>query len=283
MSDARAIGVFDSGIGGLTVLHEIHRALPDESTIYLGDVARCPYGPRRQDEVRGFAHEIARVLVARHDVKVIVVACNTASAAALESLRAAYRDIPVIGVVEPGAHAAVAASRRHRIGVFATPGTVASGAYTRAVHAIAPTAHVIAEACPALVPLVESGETQGPHAEALLRSYLRPLEAEGIDTLILGCTHYPLLRPALDRVVGGRLTVVDSAGTTAAEVAALLDRRGLRAPAHLGGPPRRRLYTTGAPESFRRLATRLFAAPAPVVEQVYLASQTDNLAAASGL
>lgn len=290
MSDPRAIGVFDSGIGGLTVLRELQRAVPDERMIYLGDVARCPYGPRPQDEVRRFAQEIARFLVARHDVKLIVIACNTASAAALESLRAAYRSIPVVGVVEPGAHAAVVSSRRQRIGVIATPGTVASGAYTRAVHAIAPAAHVTAVACPALVPLVEAGETQGRRLAAVLRGYLAPLQAEGIDTLILGCTHYPLLRPALDAVVAGRLNVVDSAATTAAETAALLDRLDLRAPrptnvGHAAPPtaPLRHLYTTGSPESFRRLAARLFGEAVGPVERVELVPDRDGLAVATGL
>lgn len=254
--DARAIGVFDSGIGGLTVLHELRRALPDECTIYLGDVARCPYGPRPQDDVRRFAHEIARFLLERHDVKAIVVACNTASAAALDSLRAAYPSLPIIGVVEPGAHAAVAASRNGRIGVIATPGTVASGAYLHAVRAIAPGVRVVAEACPLLVPLVEAGETGGPHVEAVLRGYLTPLEAAGIDTLILGCTHYPLLRPTIGRVLAGRLAIVDSAHTTAAETVALLDRLGLRAAPGAAAP--NRIYTTGSPSEFRRLAARLF-------------------------
>lgn len=267
MSDPRAIGIFDSGIGGLTVLRELRRAVPAESTVYLGDVARCPYGPRPQDEVRRFAHEIARFLVERHDVKLLVIACNTASAAALGSLRAAYSHIPIIGVIEPGAHAAVAASRRRRIGVIATPGTVASGAYTRAVQATAPDAAMIAAACPALVPLVEAGETHGPRVEALLRDYLAPLDAEGIDTLILGCTHYPLLRPALDRVVGDRLAIVDSAHTTASETAALLDALGLRAP---GAAPRHCLYTTGSPAEFRLLAARLFHDGLGQVERVCL-------------
>lgn len=266
MSDPRAIGVFDSGIGGLTVLRELRRAVPDEYTVYLGDVARLPYGPRPQQEVRGFAHEIARFLLESHQVKLIVIACNTASAAALSSLRAAYPALPIIGVVEPGARAAAAASRTGRIGVIATPGTVASGAYTRAIHAVAPHARVVAEACPKLVPLVEASQTRGPHVEAVLRDYLAPLHDEGVDTLILGCTHYPLLRPALDSVIAGRLAIVDSAHTTAAETAALLERHGLRAPG--GARPLQRLYTTGSPDQFRRLAACLFAEDVGHVEGV---------------
>lgn len=256
MSDARAIGVFDSGFGGLTVLRELRRALPAESTVYLGDVARLPYGPRPQREVRAFAHEIARFLLARYDVKALVVACNTASAAALASLQEAYPDTPIIGVIKPGAHAAVAASRNGCIGVIATQGTVDSGAYTRAVQAIAPAARVLAQPCPKLVPLVEVGETFGPHVEAVLRDYLAPLEAGGVDTLILGCTHYPLLRPAVDAIVGGRLAVVDSAHTTAAETAALLDYLELCAPP--GAVAAHALCTTGSPADFRRRAMRLF-------------------------
>jgi glutamate racemase len=255
VSDRRAIGVFDSGFGGLTVLRELRRALPAESTVYLGDVARLPYGPRPREQVQAFAHEIARFLLERHDVKALVVACNTASAAAPELFDGGY-DAPVIGVIRPGAHAAVAASRAGRIGVIATQGTVASGAYTRAVHALAPHARVIEQACPRLVPLVETGETAGPHVEAVLADYLAPLLAEGVDTLILGCTHYPLLRPAIERVVAGRMQVVDSAHTTAAETAALLDYLGLYAPP--GVDPAHTLYTTGSPKGFRRLATRLF-------------------------
>ena len=256
MSDARAIGVFDSGIGGLTVLRELQRAVPGESTVYLGDVARLPYGPRPQEQVRGFAHEIARFLIASHQIKLLVVACNTASAAALSSLRGEYPQLPIIGVVEPGARAAVASSRNGRIGVIATAGTVASGAYTRAIHAAAPGAHVAAAACPKLVPLVEAGQTRGAHVEAVLRDYLAPLDDEGIDTLILGCTHYPLLRGALEMVLAGRVTIVDSAHTTAAETAALLRQLDLRAPD--GAAPTHCLHTTGSPAQFRHLATCLF-------------------------
>ncbi len=271
MSDARAIGVFDSGFGGLTVLRELRRALPAESAVYLGDVARLPYGPRPQDEVRLFAHEIARFLLARHDVKALVVACNTASAAALASLRASFARVPIIGVIEPGAHAAVAASHTGRIGVIATQGTVASAAYTRAVHAIAPEARVLAQACPKLVPLVEAGEVAGPYVEAILRDYLAPLEAGAIDTLILGCTHYPLLRPAIDAIVDGRVAVVDSAHTTAAEVTAVLDYLSLYAPP--GVAAAHHLYTTGSPDDFRRLAARLFGEDLGEVSHADLATE----------
>lgn len=268
MSDARAIGVFDSGIGGLTVLRELQRAVPEESTVYLGDVARLPYGPRPQEQVRGFAHEIARFLIESHRVKLLVVACNTASAAALASLRETYPALPIVGVIEPGARAAVAASLQGRIGVIATAGTVASGAYTRAVHAAAPGAHVVEEACPKLVPLVEAGQTEGAHVEAVLRDYLAPLDDAGIDTLILGCTHYPLLRGALETVIGGRLGIVDSAHTTGAETAALLERLDLRA--RDGAAPAHRLYTTGSPRQFRRLAACLFGEDVGHVEGMQL-------------
>jgi len=268
VSDARAIGVFDSGFGGLTVLRELRRALPAERMVYLGDVARLPYGPRPQNEVRLFAHEIARFLLARHDVKALVVA-------AAPELFAGTYDVPVIGVIKPGAHAAVAASRDGRIGVFATQGTVDSGAYTRAVHALAPDATVVAQACPLFVPMVEAGETSGPRVERAIRDYLAPLAAGGVDTLILGCTHYPLLRPAIEAVVDGRLAVVDSAHTTAAEAAALLDYLGLYVPAEPETAATHTLYmyTTGSPGDFRALAARLFGEDLGVVTGVDLAAE----------
>ncbi|GAC1430332.1 MAG: glutamate racemase [Chloroflexota bacterium] len=268
MSDRRAIGIFDSGIGGLTVLEEIHRTLSNESTVYLGDVARCPYGPRSSDEVRRFAVQIARFLDRQHPLKLLVIACNTASAAALDAVQEAVPHLPVIGVVEPGARAALAASRTRRIGVMATAGTVRSCAYSKAVQEADPGAFVVEEACPQLVPLVEAGETASAEAEYWVRTYLEPLWAARVDTLILGCTHYPLLRPVIERVSAGRLALVDSAHTTAARVRELLAERG-----SLAGPaagtmesaegaapfaPAHLLYTTGEPEEFRALAARLF-------------------------
>jgi glutamate racemase len=261
VSDRRAIGVFDSGLGGLTVLEQIHRTLPGESTAYLGDVARCPYGPRPPDEVRRFAVEITRFLVARHALKLLVIACNTASAAAFAEVRRAAGDVPVVGVIEPGARAAVALSRDRRIGVIATTGTVGSHAYRTAVLAVDPAAVIVEEACPRLVPLVEAGQTDSAETAYWVDRYLQPMWEQRVDTLILGCTHYPLLRPVVERVAAGRLAVVDSAHTTALHVRDTLAAADLLAPTGAAGgasPARHLLYTTGAPDAFRALAARLF-------------------------
>jgi len=267
--DDRPLGVFDSGIGGLTVLHALRRLLPDEDIVYFGDVARLPYGPRPQEQVKLFAHEVVTFLCARHGVKAVVVACNTASAAALESLRAAHPTLPIVGVIEPGARAAVAASTNRRVGVIATQGTIGSQAYTRAIHAIAPGALVVPRACPRLVPLVEAGQTTGPSVDAVLDDDLAGLVEAGIDTLILGCTHYPLLHGAvaasLRRLCGHDIVVVDSADSTARETVALLDARGLRGRQGASGALQR-LYTSGSPLEFGALATRLFGPPIGHVE-----------------
>src|SRR5579871_6042043 len=228
-ADEGVVGVFDSGIGGLTVLSELRRLLPEESTVYLGDALRCPYGPRPRDEVRGFAVQIARFLAQEYRLKLLVVACNTASASALPDVQAAAPDVPVLGVIGPGAQAAVQVSPARRIGVIATAGTVGSHAYQRAVQQIAPGAVIVEQACPQLVPLVESGQTESAEAERWVRHYLAPLFAARVDTLILGCTHYPLLRPVLARVVAGRMQIVDSAATTAVQAQAILQARGMLA------------------------------------------------------
>ena len=192
--DPRPIGVFDSGVGGLTVLAELNRRLPAESTIYLGDNGRAPYGPRPAEEVRRFTAEAVDWLL-RQDVKLLVLACNTATAHALPLVRA-QSSVPVLGVVRPGAVAATAATRSHRVGVIATAGTVESGAYPAAIVEADAATHVAQLACPELVPMVEAGIVDGRRAESVLRAYLEPLLAgePGMDTLLLGCTHYPLLR-----------------------------------------------------------------------------------------
>ena len=194
----RPIGVFDSGVGGLTVLRELRRQLPNESTVYLGDEARMPYGPRPAAEVLAFTREAMRWFAGK-GCKLVVIACNTATSVALEAVRD-EADVPVIGVIRPGAAAALGASSRRAIGVLATTLTVRSGAYVRAVRDLDPFADVIQQACPKLVPLVEDGKASSPEAEAAVREYVAPLLTEGavvspaVDTLLLGCTHYPLLR-----------------------------------------------------------------------------------------
>ena len=221
------LGVFDSGIGGLTVVHAIFERLPHESVVYFGDTARVPYGPKSPETVRRYSGEILQFLLGR-GVKMVVVACNTSTAHALAELRA-RSPVPVIGVIEPGAKAAVAATRSGRIGVIGTAGTVASGAYERAIKALRPDASVISQACPLFVPLIEEGWFDHPATELVVREYLEPLRAAQVDVLVLGCTHYPLIKPLLFRVLGPTVRLIDSAEETAAEVARALDAGGLTA------------------------------------------------------
>ncbi len=263
--DPRPIGVFDSGVGGLTVLAELRRRLPSEPTIYLGDNARAPYGPRPADEVRRFTLEAVDWLAAQ-DVKLLVLACNTATARALDAVRDRV-DVPVVGVVRPGAVAAAAATRSRSVGVIATAGTVESGAYPDAIVEADPGASVVQQACPELVPMVEAGIVDGRRAESVLRAYLEPmLSAEpALDTLLLGCTHYPLLREPIERIVGDRVAVVDSAFTTALAVEDLLDALGARSPD--GGVPAHRVATTGDVAAFVAVAERVFGDRLPMVEE----------------
>ena len=261
--DARPIGIFDSGAGGLTVLHECLVTMPHEDFVYLGDGARCPYGPRSREEIRRFAHEIASYLKAC-GVKLIVAACNSATAAALPELQERLA-VPVIGVLAPEAHAAVQATRNRRIGVMATEATVVSGRYEDAVHVLDAGAKVIATACPRLVPLIEaSAPTQ--EIDATVRNYARPLREAGVDTVILGCTHYPLIRPVLERVFGRATTLVFSAEETAREVAETLERKGIENDSRRDGSTR--FLTTGSPDEFRALGERFLHLPIGQVEQV---------------
>jgi len=289
VSDPRPIGVFDSGVGGLTVLSEILRRLPGESTIYLGDNARAPYGTRTDEEVRAFSGESVDALVER-DVKAVVIACNTSTAVALPDLRRRH-DLPILGVIRPGASAAVLASRNRRVGVIATPATVRSRAYFWAIKEEHPGIEVYEHATPALVPMVEAGELSGPAVEATVAESLAPLfgerDADGefifplppsarIDTLLLGCTHYPLLRPVIAAVAGERVAIVDSATATASALAELLGVNGLEAPGRDGqteGQPAAATHvqlTTGDVDVFRGLAGRLFGSVFPDVTGISL-------------
>ena len=267
--DPRPIGVFDSGVGGLTVLAELRRRLPDESTLYLGDNARAPYGPRPPGEVRSFALESARWLAAQ-DVKLLVIACNTATAHALEEIRAAV-DVPVIGVVRPGALMASAATRAGHVGVIATAGTVGSGAYERAILEANPAIEVTQQACPDLVPLVEAGLAGTPEANRAVEHYLGQLFAAdaAIDTLLLGCTHYPILRPAIEAFAGPRVSVVDSAFTTALATEDLLDALGRRSAG--AAPGANQIMTTGDVDAFTMVARSVFGAELPAVHAVSVA------------
>ena len=262
--DPRPIGVFDSGVGGLTVLSELRRRLPAESTIYLGDNARTPYGPRPAGEVRRFTLECVRWLLGQ-DVKLLLLACNTATAQALPQVRE-ISPIPVLGVVRPGAVAVAASTRAGHVGVIATSGTVGSGAYPAAIGEADPRLTVTQLACPDLVPLVEAGELDGARAEDAVQGYIGELldRDRAIDALLLGCTHYPLLRPIIEAAVGPAVAVVDSAFTTALAAEDLLDALGARAPSGLGAE--NRIATTGDVPAFTSVAERLFGGTLPSVE-----------------
>jgi glutamate racemase len=275
------IGVFDSGVGGLTVFRAICRALPHEPLIYLGDSARVPYGTKSPQTVARYAHEAATHLLAR-GVKMLVVACNTATAAALPSL-AERLDIPVIGVVEPGARAAVERTRG-RVGVIATEGTVRSRAYTKAIQRMAPHIEVIESAAPLFVPLAEEGWANTHVAREVAEIYLEPLVDAGIDTLVLGCTHYPILRATIEQVVGEDVQIVDSAETTAECVRAALEpapspsRPEARSTKHEARPtasesrPAYQFLVTDAEERFRRIAGEFLEREIENLEVVTLAT-----------
>ncbi len=262
MTDAAPIGVFDSGIGGLTVVHELMRQLPHESIVYFGDTARVPYGNKGPETVQRYSREIADFLESR-GVKAIVVACNTATAHALPALRA-ERHVPVIGVVEPGARAAVAAAGGGQIGVIGTAGTIRSGAYDRAIHALSPGAHVVARGCPLFVPLVEEGWTEHDAARLVAREYLAPMRDAHVETLVLGCTHYPLLKPLLHEILGPGVRLIDSAEETAAETARVLAERGIAAPA--GSAPTYEFVCSDDASRFRDLGERFLGRPVDRVE-----------------
>lgn len=252
MASSRPIGVFDSGIGGLTVAHEIIRQLPAERILYFGDTARVPYGPKSPDTVRRYSREIAGFLRGQ-DVKAIVVACNTATAHALPALRSEIA-IPVLGVVEPGARAATRATTNGHIGIIGTAGTVRSGAYEQAIRAIDPAVRVTARSCPLFVPLVEEGWIDHPVTETIAAEYLEPLLADGIDTLVLGCTHYPLLKSLFCRLVGADVRLIDSAAETAAELGRVLQQEGLAAPPDTN--PTHRFVASDDPLQFLQLGQR---------------------------
>jgi glutamate racemase len=266
--DERPIGVFDSGAGGLTVMHELLVTLPHEDVVYLGDGARLPYGPRPLAEIRRFALEIGGYLEGQ-DVKLVVVACNAATSAALPALQKRLA-IPVVGVITPEAHAAVQATRNRRIGLLATRATVSSGRYERLVRTLDAGVRLTAVACPRLVQLIESDDPFGEATVAAVREYAAPLKAAEVDTVILGCTHYPLIRPILQRVFGRKVTLVFSAEETAHEVAETLARKGIERGSSREGTYR--FVTTGDPETFRAMGSRFLQLPIAEVEQIELAA-----------
>jgi glutamate racemase len=261
--DDRAIGMFDSGFGGLTVARACIDLLPGEDLIYMGDTGRYPYGPRPLDEVQGFALDITRRLVDDFEVKLVVVACNTAAAAALDLLRF-ETDVPVIGVIEPGARALVRATTNGRVGVIGTVGTIASGAYQRAVAALRAPVTLTACACPGFVEFVERGETASDQVHVLAERLLSPVRAADVDALLLGCTHYPFLARTIGDVMGRDVVLVSSADETAFEVRALLHDTGLvrRTP----GKGAHRFLSSGDVAWFRGLGAQLLGPELDAVE-----------------
>jgi glutamate racemase len=266
--DPRAVGVFDSGVGGLTVLHECLVTMPNEDFVFLGDHARLPYGPRPLEEIRRFSREIASYL-AQQDVKLIVVACNSATSAALPQLQEELA-VPIVGVLTPEAHAAVQATRNRRVGLLATAATVEAGRYAELVHALDAGISFHPVACPRLVPLIEGDDPYGEETEAAVREYAAPLQAAGVDTVILGCTHYPLIRKIFERVFGRDVTLVFSAEETAREVAETLARKGAENASDRVGEYH--FLTTGDPDAFRELGRRFLQLPVRGVEHVTVAT-----------
>jgi len=285
MSDSRPIGVFDSGVGGLTVLREIRRQMPAEGLIYVADLEHFPYGPRPQAQVRELALDIIGML-ANMDTKLVVIACNTATAAALHVARERF-DIPVVGVIAPGAQAAAAATQNARVAVLSTAGTRASGEYVHAIKEANPGIAVLSEVAADLVEIVEDGDADTPRADDALRPVLERVLDWRADTLVLGCTHYPLLRPALDRVIGSRqLRVVDSADTTAARVSRIIDVNRIGATsADADSPtssaPDTEIVVTADPARFQASAARLFPEPLPAPVLLQPAAWTIRVAAGS--
>jgi glutamate racemase len=265
-NNSAPIGVFDSGIGGLTVARELMRQLPHESIIYFGDTARVPYGPKSPETVVRYSREITSFL-RDQGVKAVVVACNTATAHALPTLRDEF-ELPIIGVIEPGSRAAARATRSGNVGVIGTQGTINSRAYERAISAEAPTANIVARACPLFVPLVEEGWLETAATSLIAREYLSAFVDANVDTLVLGCTHYPLLKRVIGETVGRQVRLIDSAEETAAETAATLRQRGLeRADS---ADPVYRFIASDVPEQFLRVGQRFLGKAIDNVETVTL-------------
>ncbi|SFS98859.1 glutamate racemase [Marininema halotolerans] len=268
-----AIGILDSGVGGLTVAREVFRQLPKERVLYFGDTLRCPYGPRTPQEVRQFTLDIVHFL-ARLPLKALVIACNTATAVALQAAREQF-SIPVLGVIEPGARAAIKVSHQGRIGVIGTQGTVRSSAYEQALKRIDSELFVLSHACPTLVPLVESGNGFSEDAKRIVRHALAPLKGHELDTLILGCTHYPLIADLIGQEMGEETTLISSAEETARELSTVLHHKGLLADGSRFPTGDHHFFISGQPASFRRIAETWLGRPLEV-EQVSLQSLVQN-------
>ena len=272
MSDTASspIGVFDSGIGGLTVVAEIMRQLPNEEIVYFGDTARLPYGPKSAETVTQFAVEDTEFLLSR-GVKMVVVACNTASSVAIDTLSSKY-DLPIVGVIRPGALAAVSSTLDGRIGVIGTEGTIASHAYKREIAKLDRDAEVLEQSCPLFVPLAEEGWTDREVTLVIAHEYLTPLRDAGVDVVVLGCTHYPILKGTVGKVFGPSVRLIDSAEETAREVAERLASLGLERES--GASLEHRFYVSDVPHRFKEQAERFLGGELPSVEVV----STDELA-----
>lgn len=256
------IGIIDSGVGGLTVAKEVMRLLPYETIYYMGDTARCPYGPRPAEEVKRFTWEMTRFLL-RENIKMLVIACNTATAVVLEDIRKEL-SIPILGVIHPGSRAAMKRTKNYNIGIIGTEGTIKSGAYPKVLHSLNPQVHVEGLACPKFVPLVESGEHSGRIARKVVLETLQPLKEKGLDTLILGCTHYPLLEPLIREAMTDEVTLISSGEETAREVKTILTAQRTINTSEV--EPIHHFFTTGSVPIFARIASKWLERP---IENVY--------------
>ena len=270
----KAIGFIDSGVGGLTVVKQAMKQLPNESIYYLGDSARCPYGPRPKEEVIQYTWEMTQFLL-KKDIKMLVIACNTATAAALDVIRERI-DIPVIGVINPGSRAAIKHSKNERIAVIGTKGTINSDVYKQTIKDKDQGISVISMSCPKFVPLVESNQYNGSIAKKVVAETLKPLLKESVDTLILGCTHYPLLTPLIQNVMGPCVTLIDSGAETVSEVSTLLDYFRLAESSHNKQVSEYRFYTTGSPKLFSDIAENWLGQSNFTIEKVDLLNLIEN-------
>jgi glutamate racemase len=269
MNSDKPIGVFDSGIGGLTVVHALLKQLPHENIVYFGDTARVPYGPKSPQVVREYAKDDTEFLLSKN-VKMIVIACNTVSAVALDVVQK-LANIPVVGVIIPGAKAATSASKKKRIGVIGTVGTISSNAYANAIRQLDETIHVFSQACPLFVPLVEEGWIDHKATEMIAKEYLFPLSVEKIDTLVLGCTHYPLLTNVISNALKGTATLIDSGEATAAEVTMVLDELHLKNSSR--EKPNLQFFVSDLPAKFTQIGERFLGSKMGVVKKVGVGRQ----------
>ena len=262
------VGVFDSGVGGLTVAREISRQLPNENIVYFGDTARVPYGSKSQNTIIRFSEQIIRFLKTKQ-VKTIVIACNTASALALDAVRDEF-DVPVMGVVIPGARAAVEATKNRKVGVIGTDATVQSGMYTKIIQGMDPQVEVVEKACPLFVPLVEEGFKEHAVTQEIIEYYLESMRSSDIDAMILGCTHYPLLRSKIRSYMGEKIQIVNPAYETAMDLKKLLAKRGMENDGSTEQHSRYSFYVSDAAEKFRRFANTVMPFDVPTTNVVYI-------------